>query len=142
MDRVTVRERVRGRDPSVTAGVLGFIGSLLVLGPALRPGSLLDLDLVLTPHPPLGNGIWGLGPEVPRGEPLGSAIALVSQVLDGPFVGKALMILCVTAACAGAARLARPAAPALQVGCGLVYGLSPFMMTRMAVGHFTILAAA
>ena len=130
------------REPSFVAGVLGLVGGILVLGPALGRGSLLNLDLVLTPRLPVSAGWWGLGPEVPRGEPLGAAMSVLSQVVGGPLVGKLLMLACFAVASAGAARLARPAAPVLQIGSGLLFGLSPYLMTRAAVGHFTIMAAA
>ena len=49
--------------------------AVVVLGPALKPGSLLNLDLVFTPRMPVPRGIWGLGPELSRRIPLGVLVA-------------------------------------------------------------------
>jgi hypothetical protein len=112
------------------------------MGPALRPGSLLSLDLVLLPTIPVPPGVWGLGPELPRRVPYGAVLAWLSAVVTGPFAGKALIVVSVAAACAGAIRLADAAPPAARLGAGLLYGLSPFLLTRVGVGHLGVVAAA
>src|SRR5437764_9449177 len=62
--------------------------ALLVLGPALAPGSLLNLDLVFTPTIPVPRGVWALGPELSRRVPLGVALAWASTIIGGPLAGK------------------------------------------------------
>src|SRR5437763_12406083 len=84
----------------------------LVLGPALAPGSLLNLDLVFTPTIPVPRGVWALGPELSRRVPLGVVLAWGSALLGGPVAGKALLLVALTVAFAGACRLAGAAAGA------------------------------
>jgi hypothetical protein len=120
---------------------MGVVAGLVVLGPALWPGSLLNLDLVLTPTLPVPAGIWGLGPELPRRVPYGVVLAWGSHLLSGAAVGKLWLITSVAAACAGAARLVRPATVPVQAGAALLYGLSPFMLTRIGVGHLGVAMA-
>src|SRR5438552_13100477 len=77
----------------------------LVLGPALGPGSLLNLDLVFTPTIPVPRGVWALGPELSRRVPLGVMLAWISSVVGGPVAGKLLLLAALVVAFAGAWRL-------------------------------------
>src|SRR5947207_8357037 len=83
----------------------GIAVALLVLGPALAPGSLLNLDLVFTPTIPVPRGVWALGPELSRRVPLGAALAWASTIVGGPLAGKVMIGLALAAAFAGAWRL-------------------------------------
>jgi hypothetical protein len=122
--------------------LLGVVVAVAVMGPALGPGSLLNLDLVLTPDLPVPAGVWGLGPELPRRVPLFVPMAWLGAVLDGALVGKLVMAATVTVAFAGAHRLAAGAAPVARVAAGLVYAAGPFLATRLAVGHLGIAVPA
>ena len=46
--------------------VAGLVLGLVVLGPGLAPGPLLNLDLLVTPSIPVPPGIFGLGPALTR----------------------------------------------------------------------------
>ena len=127
----------RGALPWLAGAVL----ALLVLGPALAPGSLLNLDLVLTPTIPVPRGVWALGPELSRRVPLGAALACVSTVLGGAVAGKVLLGVALALAFAGAWKLLPDAPTAARLGAGVVYAASPFMLTRVAVGHWSVAAA-
>src|SRR5690625_2728305 len=59
---------LRGVSPLDVA--IGVVVALMVLGPALRSGPLLDLDLLVTPEIPVPNGLWGLGPALSQRVPL------------------------------------------------------------------------
>lgn len=120
---------------------VGAGAAVAVLGPALRPGSLLSLDLVLVPRVPVPSGVWGLGPELPRRVPYGVALAWASNVVGGAAAGKALLGLAIAGAVVGATRLVRDAPPLVRLGAGLVYGLSPFLLTRIGAGHLGVVAA-
>ncbi len=122
--------------------LVGFVLALAVAGPALGPGLLLNLDLVLTPDPPVPNGIWGLGPELPRGMPYQAPLAWLSTLLDGALVGKAVMVAVLVVAFVGAHRLAAGAPVTARVAAGLVYAAGPFLVTRLAIGHVGTAAAA
>ena len=119
----------------------GAGGGLVVLGPALGGGSLLNLDLVVTPRVRLPPGVWGLGPELPRRVPLMAPIAALSHVVPGPAVWVALVAFAVAAGCAGVYRLADGAQPVARLGAGLFYALSPFVLTRIGVGHTSLVVA-
>src|SRR4051794_36164770 len=106
---------------------VGVAAGVAVLGPALRPGSLLSLDLVVTPRIPVPSGVWGLGPEFPRRVPYGVVLAWGSHLLSGPFVVKALLLASIACAFVGAARLAAEAPLVARLGAGAVYALSPFV---------------
>ena len=121
--------------------VTGLAAGAAVLGPALRPGSLLSLDLVGTPRIPVPPGIWGLGPELPRRIPYGVVLAWGSSLLSGPVVAKALLLAAVAIAFAGAVRLAAGAPQVARLGAGAIYALSPFMLTRIGAGHLGVVAA-
>src|SRR4051794_41217060 len=69
----------------------GVVLALLVLGPALAPGSLLNLDLVFTPTIPVPRGVWALGPELSRRVPLWGGLAGGSTLFRGPPPGKRLL---------------------------------------------------
>lgn len=125
------------------AWALGVAASFAVLGPALRPGSLLSLDLVFTPRLPVPPGVWGLGPELPRRVPIGAPLAWLAHFVGGETAGKLLLFACVSSAVAGTTVLARRlgASALTAAGAGLLYGVSPFTLTRLGAGHWGLVAA-
>jgi hypothetical protein len=125
------------------AWATGVAGGLLALGPGLQPGSLLNLDLILTPTIPVPAGVWGLGSDPPRRVPLGLLFAWGGRLTTGPAAGKVILLLCVASAIAGTARLLPGGTPRVAAaGAGLLYGLSPFALTRLSTGQWGVLAAA
>jgi len=123
---------------AVLAWMVPVVAGLIVLGPALAPGSLFNLDLVLVPHLDLPNGFWGLGPELPRRLPLWVPISWLSPLIPATVSGKALMLAVFVLAWAGMARLARSFGARWAFVAGALYALSPFVLTRTAVGHFMV----
>ncbi|MEL7207220.1 MAG: hypothetical protein AAGK32_03145 [Actinomycetota bacterium] len=121
---------------------VGLVAGVLVLGPALGSGSLFNLDLIITPDVPLPNGFWGLGPELPRRVPFMVPVAWLSPVLGGELAGKLLMLTTIVLGVVGAHRLSSGAAPVARYAAGLLYGAGPFLVTRVAVGHFNVALAA
>lgn len=127
---------------------VGFLVGLVVLGPGLSGGSLLSLDLLVTPHIPIPNGVFGLGPALSQRVPLFAVLGLGSMVVGGPVATKAFIVVCAASAFAGAARLARRLGPpdvvvgaAGQVAAGLLWAAGPYALTRTAVGHINLLWA-
>ena len=114
---------------------------MLALGPALTPGSLLNLDLVFTPTIPVPRGVWALGPELARRVPIGVLLAWASTVIGGPLAGKLLLGGAFAIGFAGAWRLLPDAGVATRLGAGVLYAASPFMLTRVAVGQWGVVAA-
>jgi hypothetical protein len=121
--------------------IVGVTAGLVVLGPALRGGSLLSLDLVVTPITPVPRGVWGLGPELPRRVPLTVPLAWASTVIGGPAAWKLVAIAALATACVGSWRLASRAPAVCRAGAGLLYAVSPYVLTRLGVGHLSLVVA-
>ncbi|WP_088287640.1 hypothetical protein [Kineosporia sp. A_224] len=114
----------------VAAAAVGAV----VLGPALRPGYLLRYDLVSVPGPVLGDDALGLGDRLPRAVPWDAVVAVIARLLPDAVVTQVLALLALTAAGAGAARLARAAGPGRWVAL-LVAVWNPFVLEQLAIGH-------
>lgn len=112
-----------------------------MLGPALGPGSLFALDATFVPRIPVPAGVWGLGPELPRRVPLGLILAWASPFIGGALAGKLLLASALVVAFAGAARLVGASGWATQLAAGLLYSLSPLMLTRVGAGEWTAVVA-
>ena len=108
------------------------------MGPVLRTGSVFNLDLILPAHLDVPAGVWGLGPELPRRLPLWTFVSMISDVVPAPVIGKALMIACLVGAWVGVAKLVRVSGIVASHATGALYALSPFVLTRTAVGHFMV----
>lgn len=121
--------------------LVGLAGALVVLGPALAGGSMLNLDLVVTAEERVPRGLWGLGPELPRRIPLAVLTAPLGAVLGAAAVAKATVAVAMATATAGAARLASGTPAPARLGAGLLYGLGPFVLTRTGVGHLPLVVA-
>lgn len=126
----------------------GLLLGLVVMGPGLGAGSLLSLDLLVTPHIPIPNGMFGLGPALSQRVPLFALIGAVAAVVGGPVAVKLLLVGSTAAAFAGAARLARLLAPPdLPVGllgqaaAGVLWAAGPYALTRIGVGHVNLVWA-
>jgi hypothetical protein len=130
------------------ARVLAAAVALLVAGPALGPGFVLLRDMVFVPRQDLDLDALGLSGALPRAVPVDAAMALVTAVVPGDLVQKAVLLATVYAAVLGAARLVPGAAGRSGVGAalpglvaGLVYGWSPYLAERLLMGHWTLLLA-
>lgn len=133
----------------------GVLLALALLGPALAPGAMFNLDLVLSPASPVPRGVWGLGPELPRRVPIWLVVGWLAPIVGGDTVAKLFMVACIAGAFAGAYRLTRGAleelaasehaprtpawaAPLVATAAGLLYAANPFLLTRLAIGHLMI----
>ncbi len=114
------------------------IAALLITGPILRPGSVFNLDLILPPRLEIPAGFWGLGPELPRRLPLWTFLSVASRVVPADAIGKAVMVACLVGAWLGMVRLVQGLGPFASHVAGALYALSPFILTRTAVGHFMV----
>ncbi|MCU1499183.1 MAG: hypothetical protein JWM47_3136, partial [Acidimicrobiales bacterium] len=120
----------------------GLLVGLVVVGPGLGPGILLNLDLTAPEEFPMPPGVWGLGPSLTQRVPLGALEAMASTVLGGPLTVKALIVATIAVAYAGLERLARPASVLARHGAALAYAAGPYVVTRAAVGHLNVSWAA
>jgi hypothetical protein len=132
----------RSDRPSWAVRGLALAAAPLVVGPGLGPGFVLVNDMVFVPRQYLTADALGLGPELPRAVPADAVLAVVTAVVPGDLVQKAVLLAIVVAAITGAARLVRPLAGG-RVGpaavAGLVYGWSPFVAERLLMGHWSLL---
>ncbi|MFN8018199.1 MAG: hypothetical protein U0P45_08755 [Acidimicrobiales bacterium] len=127
---------------------VGLLLGLVVIGPGLGGGSLLSLDLMVTPSIPVPNGLFGLGPSLSQRVPLFGLLAAGSALVGGPVATKAFLVACTAAGFAGAARLARllgtseaPVGVVGQLAAGLLWAGGPYALTRIGVGHVNLVWA-
>lgn len=123
----------------------GLLLGLVVLGPGLGGGSLLSLDLLVTPDIPVPNGVYGLGPALSQRVPLFALVGAGSALVGGPAATKVLLVACTAVGFAGAARLARvlggaalAVGPVGQAAAGLLWAGGPYALTRVAAGHVNL----
>ena len=133
----------RARWRAAAPWAVGLVLAIVMLGPALAPGPLFTLDLVLPSDLPVPRGVWGLGPELPRRVPLWLPLAWLSPLIGGDTAGKLLMVASIVVAYAGMHRLAwramgERASELTAHGAALLYALSPFLLTRLGVGHLMV----
>ena len=114
--------------------------AVLFLGPALKPGSIFNLDLVLVPHPNLSDGFWGIGPELPRASPIAAMLTVVSGLVPATFSFKILFVLFFEISWLGMGRLAKELGVRSPVLASVLYTTSPFLLTRISIGHIGIAA--
>ncbi|GAY19346.1 hypothetical protein [Mycobacterium sp. shizuoka-1] len=117
--------------------------ALVVTAPLLRPGYLLLRDAVSTPRSYLSDSALGLGEAAPRAVPQDFLIAVVSPVLDGGVLVKALLIAGIFLAGWGAAVLARALIPEAGLPGRLVAATvavwNPYVAERLLQGHWSLL---
>jgi hypothetical protein len=126
--------RFSGRRRSAVEWLVAVAVAAVVLGPALLPGYLLRIDLVSVPRPVLGTDALGLGDRVPRSVPWDAAVATVARVVPDGLVTQIAALLALSAAGAGAARLARSAGPGRWISL-LVAIWNPFVLEQLSLGH-------
>lgn len=122
---------------------LGLVVAVVLLGPVLGPGALFNLDLVAHDHWPFPRSFWGIGPELPRSVPLELVLSALAWASSGAVAVKLFYLAAFSSAFAGAHRWA------IRLGTGdlgalaaaLLYATSPFLVTRVAVGHLTMVGA-
>ncbi|WP_236830173.1 hypothetical protein [Blastococcus sp. KM273128] len=127
------------------ARLLALAAALLVTGPALAPGFVLLRDMVFVPRQDLDADALGLGGTLPRAVPVDAVMGVLTAVVPGDLVQKAVLLGTVFAAVLGAARLVPPGDDgrrgAAGAVAGLVYGWSPYLAERLLMGHWTLLLA-
>ena len=119
--------------------------TLLITAPLVATGYLLLRDAVSTPRSYLSDSAIGLGESAPRAVPQDFAVALLSAVVDGGVVVKAVLMTGVFLAGWGAARLAALLLPDAGVSGQLVATTvavwNPYVAERLLQGHWSLLLA-
>ena len=118
---------------------LALVVALVVTGPALAPGYVLLRDMVFVPRQDLDLDALGLGGTLPRAVPVDAVMGVLTAVVPGQLVQKAVLLALVYAAVLGAARLVPPAPDGRRgvaaAAAGLVYGWRPYLPERLLPGH-------
>lgn len=140
----------RNRIPPITPNPLRWAApgyalglTLVVAGPLLAPGYPLLRDAVSTPRSYLSDAALGLGESAPRAVPQDFAVALVSSVIDGGVVVKALLLGGLWLAGCGAARLVSVLLPeaglagqSVAITCAI---WNPYVAERLLQGQWGLL---
>ncbi|WP_205848806.1 hypothetical protein [Mycolicibacterium mucogenicum] len=116
--------------------------TLAVTAPLLAPGYLLLRDAVSTPRSYLSDAALGLSEAAPRALPQDFFLAVLSPVVDGGLLVKALLILGLWFAGWGAARLAAAVLDASlggQLVAVTVAVWNPYVAERLLQGHWSLL---
>jgi len=116
-----------------------------VTAPLLAPGYVLLRDAVSTPRSYLSNSAIGLGEAAPRAVPQDFAVAVLSAVIDGGVIVKAVLAAALFLAGWGAARLAALRVPEARLPGQLVAATvavwNPYVAERLLQGHWSLLLA-
>lgn len=114
-----------------------------ITAPLTAPGYLLIRDAVSTPRSYLTDAALGVGEAAPRAVPQDFFIAVMTTVVDGGILVKALLAAGLWLAGWGAARLAAQWVPAAGVPGQLVAATvaiwNPYVAERLLQGHWSLL---
>jgi len=116
--------------------------AIAFLGPGLGRGALMNLDLMVLPEMDVPSGVWGLGPEFPRRLPLWLPITMISSIVPATLTTKLLFIAIFVVGWRGMVRWARSLGVMTPEFAAGLYILSPFLLTRLGVGHVGMVLAA
>lgn len=111
------------------------------MAPLARPGYVLTYDMVTVPDQRLVPEALGLGSGLPRAVPQDAVLALVTSVIPGAVVYRAVLLGVIFFAALGAGRLLARAATPAQVVAAAAYGWNAYVAERLVIGHWTILVA-
>lgn len=114
--------------------IVGLLCGLVALGPSLAPGYLLHYDLVFVPRLALSDRTLGVDGSVPRAVPNDFVVALLSHVVPGWVVEKALLLAVFVLVGAGVGALMRSRLGA--AAAALVAAWNPYVAERLAIGHW------
>lgn len=117
------------------SGLIGLVVALIAVGSPTGGDVLANLDLVAVGTLDIDESILAMGPDLPRRAPLQVLLALGSPPLTAATVLRLWMITVIVVAVAGTSRLLAEHPAAIRLGAGIAFGLSPFLLTRLAVGH-------
>ncbi|MFE3293767.1 hypothetical protein [Rhodococcus sp. NPDC059234] len=116
----------------------------LILGPLLGPGYLLLRDAVSTPRSYPTDSALGLTDAAARAVPQDALLAVLSAVVDGGVVVKAILLVALWLAGWGAARMVAALLPTVGMGGQLLASTvtlwNPYVAERLLQGHWSLLA--
>ncbi|WP_446223537.1 hypothetical protein ACTWPB_28470 [Nocardia sp. IBHARD005] len=130
------------RARALVAGYCALL-TMIIVGPLAGSGYLLLRDAVSTPRAYLTDSALGLGAAAPRAVPQDALLAVLSPVIDGGILVKAILIVALWSAGYGAAVLARrfvSASTGAQLVAATLALWNPYVAERLLQGHWSLLA--
>jgi hypothetical protein len=112
--------------------------AVLLLGGALGRGYVLSYDMVWVPDLALGRDALGTGTALPRAVPSDAVAAALDEVLGGMLLQKLVLLAPLVAAGTGAAALVGRGTAARLVAASVAVW-NPFVVERLAIGHWPVL---
>ncbi|TQF69153.1 hypothetical protein FK531_10320 [Rhodococcus spelaei] len=129
--------------PRAVPSLYSLALAMLILGPLLGPGHLLLRDAVSTPRSYLTDSALGLTDAAARAVPQDALLAVLSPVLDGGLVVKAILLAALWLAGWGAARMVATLLPTAGLGAQLLASTvtlwNPYVAERLLQGHWSLL---
>lgn len=124
--------------PRVTAVVI--LGSVLALAPLLlHRGFALVGDMSFVPFQPWKGEWLGLDGTVPRAVPADAVVSVLTHVVPGDLVQKAILLGSLVLAGSGVLQLLRRLPGVASMGAALLYVWNPYVYERLAIGHWGLL---
>jgi hypothetical protein len=125
-----------------TAPLLGaLLLAVVVLGPALGPGYVLQYDMVFVPRQWLLPASFGLGGQLPRAVPQDAVLGVLTAVLPGSVWQHLALLAIVVLGALGAARLLREQPLVVRLAAALLLVWSPYVAQRLLLGSWSLLLA-
>lgn len=114
--------------------------TLVVLGPLLLGrGFWLVGDMVFVPEQPWKTAWLGLGGDLPRAVPMDALVSLLTQVVPGDIVQKALLAAGFLAGGLGVSRLVREQPWFARAAAITLFCWNPWVYERLLIGQWAIL---
>lgn len=133
---------VRQHRLECAAGFGGAMVAVILLGPGLRRGALVNLDQVILRRVAMPDSIFGIGPQLPRRAPFTALVSSFAPLGWSDIAAKLLIVAMFATAAIGMARLCRRRGTAIAISVGVLYVASPLLLTRVVVGHLGLVWAA
>ncbi|MCZ4498237.1 MAG: hypothetical protein JWQ74_790 [Marmoricola sp.] len=135
---------IRARLASAWPDLVVVACGLLVAAPfLLSRGYVLIGDMTFVPRQPWKPEWLGLDGSVPRAVPADAIVSLLSHVVAGDLLQKAVLLGALVLAGLGMRRLVSsllaPAARIAPLGGALLYLWNPWVLERLAIGHWGLL---
>ncbi len=111
----------------------------LVLAPLARPGFLLSYDMVTVPRQELVPDALGLGSALPRAVPLDAVVAVLTQVVPGELLYRAVLVGILAGGAIGAAMLLPRASGTVRAVAASAYVWNAYVAERLVIGHWGLL---
>ena len=115
---------------------LSVVMALVIAAPVLSSGYVLSYDAIATPRQWLVPEALGLGDVAPRAVPADAVVAVLTLVLDGAFVQKALLVVLLILAGTGAWRLLPSTSTSARCVAAVAYVWNPWVAERLVIGHW------